>query len=129
MSQQEHDVHAATPKPIRAARRSGRTVPRVGAVLREVPDAPRMISHENGQVMSGQAMARARAQGIADHAYRSARLEYAMKRYIAAIARQVIEAHAITHPDDLYVKVDQHLRASTVLKKRGSQFWVRKWDG
>jgi len=94
--------------------------------------APRQYAL-GGRQLSGQEMARERAAGLALHAYRSARRRLAIERLLRYAARQCLPSSpASPFPptcfDNLYLRLHRALAQSTVLRKRGLNFWERKWE-
>jgi hypothetical protein len=112
----------------RCVRASGRSLPRVGARLRETPDAPRQIELGTGRVLSGQEMQREKAIAATDFANAELRRRVATDRYLTAVAWICLEKGDVTHIDTLKIRLDRHLRTSSCLRKRGSQFWTKKWE-
>lgn len=113
----------------RTPRLSGRAVSCVGAVLRERPDAPRLISHETGEQLSASAWAKSKAQGEADHYADSSGFDAARRRYVRAVCRAILlrAEPQLRHVDELKLAMWRVLEQSSCRRKRGSQFWIKQY--
>ena len=96
-------------------------------------DPPRQFELGTGRQLSAREMARERAAGVAAHSARGQRHQRAIVRLLTYAARRCLPSSPAspfppTCADMLYLRLHALLRHSTCLRRRGSQFWEKKWE-
>ena len=96
-------------------------------------EAPRQYELGTGRQLSAREMARERAAGIAAHSARGQRHQRAIVRLLTYVARRCLTSSPAspfppTSFDTLYIRLSGALRHSTCLRRRGSQYWEKKWE-